>query len=330
MFRPGAAPGYSRSMSQFFLGVDGGQSSTTALIADSTGRVLGLGHGGPCNHVQSGDGRSKFENALQGCVLSACIQAELDPNTIQFEAACLGFSGGPKDKDPIVRHLIRARHYDVTNDGIIALTGATGGEPGIIVVAGTGQIAYGRNARNQFARAGGWGYIFGDEGGGFDIARQALRAALRMEEGWGAATSLHGKLLAATGYSNANDLMHQAYTPALPRPEFAALSKLVDQAAIEGDRIAIDILNAAAQQLAAFAGSVRHAVFAPGEIAVVCPVGSVYRSDILRQRFELLISLEDLNRYALPTFGPAAGALIQAWQMVGLRPPLEGLPKAEK
>jgi N-acetylglucosamine kinase-like BadF-type ATPase len=317
-------------MPQLFLGVDGGQSSTTALIADSTGRVLGMGHGGPCNHVQSGDGRTKFENALQGCVLSACIQAQLDPNTVHFQAACLGFSGGPKDKDPIVRHLIRATHYDVTNDGIIALTGATAGQPGIIVVAGTGQIAYGRNARHQFARAGGWGYIFGDEGGGFDIARQALRAALRMEEGWGPPTALHAKLLAATNTANANDLMHIAYTPALPRPQFAALSQLVDQAAIDGDRIAIDILNAAAQQLAAFAGSVRHAIFAPGEIAVVCPVGSVYRSDILRQRFELLISLEDLNRYALPTFGPASGALIQAWQLAGLTPPLDQLPKAEK
>ncbi len=317
-------------MSQLFLGVDGGQSSTTALIGDEAGRVLGQGRGGPCNHVQTGDGRAKFENALGGCLDSAARQAGLDPAQLSFRAACLGFSGGPKDKDALVRGIVHAEACEVTNDGLIALIGATGGAPGIIVVAGTGSIAYGRNSQGRTARAGGWGYIYGDEGGGFDLAREAVRAALRMEEGWGPATSLREKFLAATTSADANDLMHRFYTTDFPRPLIASYSKLVDEAAREGDRIAIEILNRAAQHLAGFAASVRQVLFTPFEPALVCPVGSVYRSEILRTRFETLVGMNDANRYAPPLFGPAAGALIQAWQLAGLHPDLSFLPQAEK
>ena len=91
---------------------------------------------------------------------------------------------------------------------MVALAGAHAGEPGIITVAGTGTISFGRNAAGKYARAGGWGYVYGDEGGGFDIVRQAVRAILRYEEGWGPPTLLTAKLLEATGMKLANDLLH--------------------------------------------------------------------------------------------------------------------------
>lgn len=317
-------------MANYFLGVDGGQSSTTAIIGDESGRVLGIGRGGACNHIKTGDGRAKFENAIGGCLRAAAHEAGLDVGALEFEAACLGFSGGPKDKEDLVRQLVRAKLYDVTNDGIIALTGATGGEPGIIVVAGTGSIAYGRNARGETGRAGGWGYIYGDEGGGFDITREAVRACLRMEEGWGTATMLHAMLLEATGSGCANDMMHRFYTSDFTRPQIAGYSKIVDEAAKAGDRVAVEILNRAAQQLAGFAMNVRSVLFGGDEVSVVCPVGSVYRSEILRYRFETLIGLVEQNRFAEPKFGPASGALIQAWGMVGICPAFDMLPGAEK
>src|SRR5947209_3167873 len=88
---------------------------------------------------------------------------------------------------------------DGGQSGTTALAGATRSGQGIITIAGTGSIAFGRNPAGRTARAGGWGYIFGDEGGGFDIARQATRAILRLEEGWGPPTALRETLLAATG-----------------------------------------------------------------------------------------------------------------------------------
>src|ERR1700722_9291865 len=80
---------------EYFLGVDGGQSSTTAVIGDDTGRVVGVGYGGPCNHVGASEGRAKLVGAIQSSLRGACAQAGLDAESVNFTSACLGFSGGP-------------------------------------------------------------------------------------------------------------------------------------------------------------------------------------------------------------------------------------------
>src|SRR3984957_3010301 len=241
-------------MPQYFLGVDGGQSSTTALIGDDTGRVLGVGRGGPCNHVGASEGRTRFIDAVQSSLRAACLQAGLPPG-VRFRSACLGFSGGPADKASILNELLVSDRTLVTDDAVIALAGATAGEPGIVVIAGTGSIALGRNAGDRTARAGGWGYLFGDEGGAFWIARQALRAALRFEEGWGVPTALRAILLnfmisRNVPMRNMNDLLHRCYTVEFPRPRVASLSVLVNHAAESGDPVALEILDAAARELA--------------------------------------------------------------------------------
>lgn len=315
---------------RLFLGVDGGQSSTTALVGDETGRVLGAGRGGPCNHVKGPEGRTKFVNAIGGCVSAACGHAGLDEATVHFEACCLGFSGGPADKESILREMLRTGSLLVSDDALIALSGATAGQPGIITIAGTGSIAYGRNSVGQTARAGGWGYVFGDEGGGFDLTRQALRAALRFEEGWGPATALHPLLLAETGASTANELLHRFYTTDYPRPRIAGYSKLVDQAAQQGDAVARDLLKAAAQQLAGIAGAVRAQLFQAGEAARVAWIGGAFRSDLLREQFRLLVELEEGTVAGKPQFSPAAGALLEAYRAAGLTPELKNLPEEEK
>ncbi len=314
-------------MGELFLGVDGGQSSTTALIGDENGKILGAGKGGPCNHVKTGDGREKFANAIRGCVGDACRQAGVDMDTVVFESACLGFSGGPKDKEPILQEMIRSRRMQVTTDAPIALAGATGGEPGIITIAGTGSICWGRNSQGRSARAGGWGYIFGDEGGAFDITRQALRAALRMEEGWGPPTALRARLLEATGAESANDLLHRCYTVDLPRPKIAALSKVVDQTAEEGDTAARQILERAAQELAEITAAVRTQIFEKEEFVMVAYIGGAFKSRLLRERFRELVELGGNNRVAPPLYPPAAGALIEAYAAAGLRPALSSVPE---
>ena len=297
----------------FFLGVDGGQSSTTALIGDETGQVLGMGRGGPCNHVGAAEGRAKFLGAVGGCVRAACEQAGIAAP--EFEAACLGFSGGPADKESLVREFVTTPRLSVTHDALIALSGACAGEPGLITIAGTGSIAFGRGADGRTARAGGWGYVFGDEGGAFDITRQALRAALRYEEGWGPSTSLREALLAATGASNADELLHWFYTTEYPRSRVATFSRLVDRAASEGDAVAQQILDGAAHALAGLAAAVRGQLFGPGEAARVSYIGGVFGSERLFERFRTLVELEDGNSFGPPVYGPAAGALIEAYRL---------------
>ena len=305
---------------RLFLGVDGGQSSTTALIGDETGRVLGTGRGGPCNHATAAEGRARFERAVRESVASACVQAGLDAAAVSFESACFGMSGGPDDKRGILSALLRAERLIVTTDADIALSGATETGQGIIVIAGTGSIALGRNSAGRTVRVGGWGYIFGDEGSAFDLVRQAVRATLRMEEGWGPATSLRQLLLAATGAADSNDLLHRFYTPDWPRDQVARLAPLVDEAADAADSVALEILNGAAQQLAALAVSVRVQLWKPEEAVDVAFIGGVFQSRRLTERFRLLVELGSASRCAPVLNSPAVGALREAYRAVHLRP----------
>ena len=309
----------------YFLGVDGGQSSTIAVIGDATGRLIGIGQGGPCNHVGAAEGRAKFIHAIRGCVNAACEQAGLDAGTIRFDAAALGFSGGPADKESILREILPSHRMLVTDDALIALSGALAGEPGVITIAGTGSIAFGRNDRGERARASGWGYIFGDEGSGFDITRQALRASLRFEEGWGPATALRQKLLDTSGARDANDLLHRFYTPEFPRPVIASYAKLVDEAARAGDREAVRILNEAAAQLSGLARAVAQKLFGSSPARIV-RAGGVFHSELLRERFRELVE-EHGYQVQGARYGPAAGALIEAYRMAGLTVELSNVPR---
>jgi len=317
---------------KLFLGVDGGQSSTTALLADETGRVLGRGADGPCNHVQSAaEGREKFIRVIGGCVRMAAREAGLGDAMPAFRAACLGFSGGPADKHGILREMLAVEELLVTTDAAIALAGACGGGAGIITIAGTGHISMGRGEDGRLARAGGWGYVFGDEGGGFWIACQAVRAAMRVHENWGTQTTLHGRLLEATGLAEANAMMHAMYTAEWPRKRVAALSRIVDEEAEKGDAEARDILARGAAELMKISAIVRGNLFADGERARLSPIGSVWNSRLLRERFvELWAAANPMNEFGEAAMGPAAGALLEAFRIAGVHATLFALPPSEK
>jgi N-acetylglucosamine kinase-like BadF-type ATPase len=356
-------------MPRYFLGVDGGQSSTTSLIADEAGRVVGVGLGGPCNQA----------GAIQASLDAASEEAGLNLASVHFASACLGLSGGTAGKESILVEMVSSDRTLVTDDAHIALTGATAGAPGLVVIAGTGSIAFGRNSAGRTARTGGWGYLFGDEGGAFWIARQALRAALQWEEGWGAPTSLRARLIDATGTRSMNDLLHRCYTPEFPRPRVASLAVLVNDAAERGDPAALEILDSAARELALLAVAVRAQLFQteaqrvrrappnnPGTVSrrtplcassseahrppsaaptqrgtselaaleasplcassseeptLVTYVGGAFSSRILLGRFREWMAPEDAVRVSQPVYGPAIGALLEAYRAAGLAIP---------
>jgi N-acetylglucosamine kinase len=249
---------------------------------------------------------------------AACERAGFDAATLRFEAACFGMSGGPEDKREILAGILNAGRLTVTHDGVIALSGAVASGRGIIVIAGTGSIAFGRNEAGRSARAGGWGYVFGDEGAAFDIVRQALRAMLQAEEGWGSATALRGALLEATGARDANELLHLFYTPEWPRSRVARLAATVDQAAAAGDAIATGILSQAAAQLAILGSAVRAQLWTAGKAMDLAYVGGVFGSRTLLERFRSLVELESGVRCVAPRYGPAEGALLEAYREGGL------------
>ncbi|HEX4137867.1 MAG TPA: BadF/BadG/BcrA/BcrD ATPase family protein [Bryobacteraceae bacterium] len=316
-------------MSEYFLGVDGGQSSTTALIGDADGKIVGWATGGPCNHVTAAEAKAKFLRVMKECLSQAAARAGL-ASPVAFKAACFGMSGGPADKAALLRELVESEHWIVTDDATVALAGATAGEPGIVAIAGTGSIAFGQNARGEVARAGGWGYLFGDEGSAFDIVRQALRAVLREHEGWGARTALTPALIEATSVSDANELLHIFYTPDWPRQRVAGMAGIVNQIAEDGDPIAVNILHNAAQELALLVGSVRRQLWTEGESARVAWTGGVFNSAILLERFRTLVSIEENTICEPPRRDPAFGALLLAYKAAGIRPAQLGLTETDR
>jgi len=100
---------YDASAMRLFLGVDGGQSSTKAVIGDQTRRILGWGAGGPCNHAAAGEGRARLERGVRESLEAACRNAGLDAAAVCFEAACFGMSGGPEGKREILASILRTR-----------------------------------------------------------------------------------------------------------------------------------------------------------------------------------------------------------------------------
>ena len=298
-------------MPGLFLGVDGGQTSTVAVIGDESGLVLGTGTAGPCNQAAA---------AVRGCVAAACQDAGLNPDGVRFDSACLGFSGGAEGKRAIVEELVSATRLAVTNDAVIALSGATRGEPGIIAIAGTGSIAFGLNGSGKTARAGGWGYVFGDEGGAFDLVRQALAAVLRCEEGWGPATRLKQKLLEATGSASGLEMLHLFYTADFPHDRIASYAPLVDEAAAEEDEVAAKILERAARKLAEIVSVVRERLFRRDEVVHVAHAGGVFQSVALREHFRRMVESDGATRCGPALHAPAIGALIEAYRAGGLSP----------
>lgn len=307
----------SRQAGALYLGVDGGQSHTKVAVGDAQGVIVGRGTAGPCNHVKSGEGREKLRRAVTEAVSKALEPTGRAFGETQFASACFGMSGGPEDKRQLLAELLSCKRLEVTTDAAIALWGGTGGQPGVVVIAGTGSMAFGRNASGETMRAGGWGYLYGDEGGAFNVARNALRAALRDEEGWGPATRLRAALLEATGATDVNDLLHRFYTDEFPRQRVAALAPLVDDIAASGDAVARQVLLEAGQSLAGYGDAVRRGLFEPGAAVPVVQVGGAFNSQLVQEGFRAVLEGSGAEIVA-PRFDPAAGALLWAYSLAGV------------
>lgn len=134
-------------------------------------------------------------------------------------------------------------------------------------------------------------------------------------------------LLEATGAENVHAAMHLFYTPAWPRSRVAELARQMDRAAGAGDAVALEILREAARKLAVLTHSVRSQLWKRGEPVRTAYVGGVFRSVGLLAYYRMLVAAEDGVEPAPPIYGPAAGALLEAYRAAGLRPRLEGLPE---
>ncbi len=236
------------------LGVDSGGTKTVCQLADEDGRVLAEVRG-PSAHLPS-LGASGVQ-----AVLGELIGRALAGHATRPAAICLGMSGvdQPREAETIRRVLASLGQNGqalVVNDALIALEAGAPGQPGLVVVAGTGSIAYGRDAANRAARTGGWGYVLADEGSGFWLGRQALRAVVRADDRRGPPTALTPRELAHYGVARPKDLAREVYHGGVKPSAIAKLAAHVEAAAAEGDAVALHILEVAAAELALMAESV--------------------------------------------------------------------------
>src|SRR6187200_2993055 len=229
------------------LGIDAGGTKTVCQLADGLGNVIAEARSTGANLQAVGE--LQVEKVLHEVMEEAIADHDVRPDAI-----CLGIAGVDRPDDArVVREIMKRIGYKarvlVVNDALVALEAGAPEQPGVVVIAGTGSIAYGRNGQNQAARAGGWGYMLGDEGSGYWIGRAALRAVLREADRRGPATQLTGLLLHYYGVARAQDLIAQVYHGNLRPAAIAALAQCVQGAFSDGDGVAIGILRSAADQL---------------------------------------------------------------------------------
>jgi N-acetylglucosamine kinase-like BadF-type ATPase len=248
------------------LGIDGGGTTTTAWLADADGHVLGRGRSGPSNVKAIGPDAAR--EALSRAIADAFSKAGLPP--APAEVACLGLAGYDRPED---RALLEqwsgaagwARRLVLVTDGDLVLAAGTPDGHGAAVIAGTGSIAVGRAPDGRSARAGGWGYLFGDEGSAFAVAVAGLRLVARRADGRDALRVLKAKspagdgkarrdpltdhLCRALGVSRPEEVVTAVYAGGFDRTRIAALAPAVVAAAEDDPEVTSWVLEPAGYEL---------------------------------------------------------------------------------
>ena len=260
------------------VGVDGGGSKTQAVVLDMNFALLGEGLAGPSNPLRVGIANAAA--AVREAIDRACEVAQV--RRADLVSARIGLAGARRDE-------LSARMRDalaslgigeivVMGDADIALYGATEGQPGLIVIAGTGSNCCGINARGRRECAGGWGPIAGDEGGGSWISRRALRAIAHAADGRGPETALTRAACAYFHVTNPNDLSTAIYAPTITNERLAGFGKDVIEAAKAKDRIAREILSEAGKELGLMAAAVIRNLKLERDTFQVAYVGGVFKA----------------------------------------------------
>ena len=309
---------------RYYLGIDGGGTKTTCVVGDET-QLLATATAGPSNIVRVGE--SQARESLQQSVRQACAAAGITP--AQIARTCVGGSGAARPElAAIVRRILAeiiSTPIDVVGDIQTSLEAAFGAGPGVIVIAGTGSIAYGRDRHGHTARAGGWGFAIGDEGSAHWIGRTTVAAVLRAADPRDANASkvvqqdspLTAALCKAWGVTSLDDLARAANS--IPPPDFAGLFPIVSAS---GDPCAQKVLSQSGRELAQFAVTVIGHLFTQGEVSAipVAMIGGVFRhSQVVREAFyNELRKLDPSVEINSQVVDPVEGALRMARRASGV------------
>jgi N-acetylglucosamine kinase-like BadF-type ATPase len=299
-------------LSDLFVGIDGGQSSTIAVIGDENGRVLGRGTAGPADEVGAGAGSTRLRDALQDALVDACRDADL-PYESEFAAIVAGVSGYEGRVYGAMPEM-RTQRFILMHDAPVAHAGALAGAPGVVVIAGTGSVVHARDENGLSQTLGGWGFLFGDEGSAFRIARDALALVMAAEDDGDG--SLREEAHAACDFFALGPLRQVAravYSGELNRERLAAFTPV----AIRFRRFR-KIAEEGADRLAALA----HRLMAAMKEPRAALTGGLFADADFYERVRGgILAAMPSAQVGRAKYEPAAGALLLAYRELGLPAP---------
>jgi len=248
---------------QLFLGVEGGATRTTGVLAGQDMRVAARRVAGPTNvhAVGEAEARAAVAEIVDGLLAQAGIGWD---NTVA-SALCIAGVRSPADQ-AVWRRIVQAVGVRgpvlVTHDAAAGLAAGSPDQTGVLVVCGTGSLVYGRRADGREHFVGGRGPVLGDEGSGFDIGQRGLRAAIRSADGRGEPTILHRLIRERLGLGCPDELV--AWVSPFDKGRIAGVAPIVFEAASAGDEVADAIIQAAIDELARCVGIVARELWPPG------------------------------------------------------------------
>lgn len=298
------------------IGVDGGGTKTAAWIGlceQAKLHVVGQGESGPSN--PKAVGYPEALNNLEAAIADAFRDARLNRQPAAAACLCIAGIANADEQHPLRDWLDAqaiAQRYELAMDveAILAVAGGTELDGGIALIAGTGSIAWGRNAQRQTARCGGWGYLLGDEGSGYAIALDALRMACRSADGRSVDSRLLHAFMQELQVEDSRQLIQRVYDPSTSRSQLAALSRLVFELS-DSDAAAAKVIDSAAGQLAEMVSVTARKLRLPEKDFLLAMAGGnlvhqpAYRASVLAK-----LTVEyALHPRSLTVEHPVAGAL---------------------
>lgn len=301
----------------YVIGIDGGGTKTIAVLADEKGRVAAQATGGPTNPNVLTD--EKLTLTIKTMLKELAEKASAEFATVTHLFAGISGAAGQKASEKLTdifkQHMPGHVSCTIAPDPINALYSGTYGDAGIVQIAGTGSITYGVDKNGVHARAGGWGYLFGDEGSGYDLGKRAVIASTQAMDGTREATVLSEKICTYFGTITMRDAVEKIYGAQVPKEEIAKLSPLVLQSYHEEDPIAVSIVSEATEAIVHQIQSVKKRLFPHEEQVPLVLAGGVFSDEkALPVQLKQQLSEKEFDIRTpelLPVGGSVIGALVK-------------------
>lgn len=313
---------------EIILGVDGGATKTKSIIVDSGYNLLGVGEGGSGNYQYVGVERARKN--VEESIENALSEAGVEKKDIMYGGFGMGSLDTKADYDIISGFLGNLGYVDkkyIVSDVVLAHYAVTGGGPGITIEAGTGSISYGINRKGKDCYVGGWGWLIGDEGSGFYVARRGLQEATKAYDGRGETTTLTNLAQEHFGLDEFDRLRLKVHKELESPLEISTFAKCVVEAASQGDRVALRVIEEASEELADAALTIKRTLQME-EPVKVGGVGSFLLSSLVFRKFEEKVRSKIPNVEILkPVNNPVVGAVALVSEKIGKRVTIGTLQK---